>query len=91
MFGLPSLYTYTRYDWFSFYFWWIFPYMTPIIYPVGMIAQTTSAYLTLCVTVERYVAVCQPLQARSICTFGRARTCVIGKNEATTGNSVTAH
>ena len=27
-----------------------------------------SVYLTLCVTVERYVAVCLPLRARSICT-----------------------
>jgi len=42
-----------------------------------MIAQTGSVYLTLCVSVERYVAVCLPLRARSICTFGRARTFVL--------------
>ncbi len=35
----------------------------------------SSVYLTLCVTVERYVAVCLPLRARSICThrWGRER------------------
>ncbi len=71
MFGLPAvnaynanLFTYYRYD--------IFPYITQFVYPVGMIAQTGSVYLTLCVTVERYVAVCLPLKARSICTYTRA-------------------
>jgi len=44
---------------------------------VGMIAQTGSVYLTLCVSIERYVAVCLPLKARSICTFGRARWFVL--------------
>jgi hypothetical protein len=29
------------------------------------------------VTLERYVAVCQPLKAKSLCTFGRARNCVL--------------
>ncbi len=42
-----------------------------------MIAQTGSVYLTLCVSIERYVAVCLPLRARSICTFGRARCFVV--------------
>ncbi len=42
-----------------------------------MIAQTGSVYLTLCVSIERYVAVCLPLRARSICTFGRARWFVL--------------
>ena len=48
-----------------------------MVYPVGMVAQTGSVYLTLAVSMERYVAVCQPLRARSICTFGRARRLVI--------------
>lgn len=42
-----------------------------------MIAQTASVYLTLCVSMERYVAVCLPLRARAICTFGRARSYVL--------------
>ena len=47
--------------------------MPKFLYPFGMIAQTGSAYLTLAVTVERYVAVCQPLKARYLCTYGRAK------------------
>lgn len=49
------------------------PLQSEYIALVGMIAQTGSVYLTLCVSIERYVAVCLPLRARSICTFGRAR------------------
>ena len=40
-------------------------------------AQTASVYLTLAVTLERYVAVCHPLRARSLCTWRRARLCVV--------------
>ena len=40
-------------------------------------AQTGSVYLTVCVAVERYVAVCHPLKAKSLCTFGRAKMYVI--------------
>jgi len=76
MFGLPAVFNYSK-TLFSFYYWEIFPFITPFVYPIGLIAQTTSAYLTLCVTVERYVAVCQPLKARSLCTYGRARSCVV--------------
>ncbi len=77
MFGLPSVFVYTRHPAFGLYYWHVFPYATPFVYPVGLIAQTSSAYLTLCVTVERYVAVCRPLKARAICTYGRARACVL--------------
>lgn len=48
-----------------------------MVYPVGLIAQTGSVYLTLTVTLERYVAVCHPLRARSLCTYGRARIYVL--------------
>jgi len=81
MFGLPSVFNYTK-SYFSFYYWEVFPYITPFVYPIGLIAQTSSAYLTLCVTVERYVAVCLPLKARSLCTYGRARGCVLGLGAA---------
>jgi hypothetical protein len=42
-----------------------------------MSAQTASVYLTLTVTLERYVAVCHPLRARALCTYGRARVYVV--------------
>ena len=65
-------------NWFHTYFYDIFPYITPlVVYPIGMIAQTGSVGCTICVTIERYVAVCQPLKARFLCTYGRAKIYVI--------------
>ena len=40
-------------------------------------AQTGSAYMTLCVTFERYLVVCWPLRARHLCTVGRAKLAVV--------------
>jgi hypothetical protein len=48
-----------------------------MVLQVGLMAQTGSVYLTVCVAVERYVAVCHPLKAKSLCTFGRAKTYVV--------------
>lgn len=33
----------------------IFLYTLPYVYPIGLSAQTASVYLTLAVTIERYV------------------------------------
>eukprot|EP00095_Tigriopus_kingsejongensis_P011994 snap_masked-scaffold1352_size45999-processed-gene-0.2 protein:Tk11994 transcript:snap_masked-scaffold1352_size45999-processed-gene-0.2-mRNA-1 annotation:"fmrfamide receptor" len=55
----------------------IYQYTTPFVYPVGMIAQTASVLLTVTITMERYLVVCMPLEARSICTYGRAKRCVM--------------
>ena len=63
MIGLPAVHDYNK-EWFQFYFYDIFPYITPlVIYPIGMIAQTGSVGCTICVTIERYVAVCLPLKS----------------------------
>jgi hypothetical protein len=51
----------------------VFPHLVIVTYPLALITQTVSVYLTLTVTLERFVAVCYPLQARSLCTRGRAR------------------
>jgi hypothetical protein len=50
-----------------------FPYTTPYIYPLGLTTQTASVYLTVSITVERYIVVCHPLKARSLCTPTRTR------------------
>eukprot|EP00095_Tigriopus_kingsejongensis_P002754 snap_masked-scaffold138_size318692-processed-gene-2.2 protein:Tk02754 transcript:snap_masked-scaffold138_size318692-processed-gene-2.2-mRNA-1 annotation:"fmrfamide receptor" len=55
----------------------VYQYTTPFVYPVGMIAQTASVYLTVTITMERYLVVCMPLKSRSICTYGRAKRCVV--------------
>ena len=64
MFGLPALANYMKSGFFAFYTAQVFPYITPVVYPIGLIAQSSSVYLTLLVTIERYVAVCSPLRAR---------------------------
>ena len=75
LFAIPDIYIYTR--WFRFYVCDVYPYTTPYAYPISLIAQTSSVYITMTVAVERYIAVCWPLKARSLCTFGRARLYVI--------------
>jgi len=81
MFGLPSIYTHSlvmgESRLLSLYFHRVFPYITPVVFPVGLISQTGSVYLTICVTIERYVAVCHPLKAKYLCTYGRAKLYIL--------------
>ena len=53
---------------FTHYYLHIYPYAVGIVYPIALCCQTGSAYLTLAVTLERYVAVCWSLKARHLCT-----------------------
>ncbi|XP_075162006.1 FMRFamide Receptor [Haematobia irritans] len=71
LFGIPSIYPYTGN--LFLYYNYIFPYISPVVFPIGMISQTASIYMTFTVTLERYVAVCHPLKARALCTYGRAK------------------
>ena len=71
LFGLPSIYTATGYMF--IYYHRVQPMITPYLFPIAMILQTISVYLTLMVALERFVAVCLPLKARYLCTCGRAR------------------
>lgn len=75
LFGLPGIYPYTGYM-FDYYHI-IYPKLSPFLFPIAVTAHTVSVYLTLTVTLERFVAVCHPLRARSLCTYGRARIYVI--------------
>nr|CAD7581253.1 unnamed protein product [Timema californicum] len=75
LFGLPAIFSYTG-CLFTYYVK-VYPHLAPVLFPLALIAQTVSVYLTLTVTLERFVAVCHPLQARSLCTYGRARFYVI--------------
>ncbi|XP_043500458.1 FMRFamide receptor isoform X1 [Polistes fuscatus] len=71
IFGLPSIYLYTGYL-FNYQFV-VYPKIVKYLYPISCAAQIATVYLTLTVTIERYIAVCHPLKARSFCTCGRAR------------------
>jgi len=81
MFAIPSIYTHSLLSgdesFLSYYYEQIFPFITPVIFPVGLISQTGSVYLTICVTLERYLAVCHPLKAKYLCTYGRAKIYVL--------------
>ncbi|KZS08072.1 putative FMRFamide receptor [Daphnia magna] len=75
LFVVPSIYTYSGVG--EFYYRHIHPLITPYTFVLGTTAQTSSVYLTLTVTVERYIAVCHPLRARAWCTCKRGRMAVI--------------
>jgi 7 transmembrane receptor (rhodopsin family) len=75
LFGVPAIYPYTGY--LRYYYLRLLPEISRVVYPLAMSAQTASVYLTLTVTLERYVAVCHPLRARAICTYGRSRIFVV--------------
>lgn len=76
LFGLPGIHPYT--GMLFTYFYNVYPRIMPFVYPLATIVQTASVYLTLTVSLERFVAVCHPFRARSLCTYGRARMYVIG-------------
>ncbi|KAK2584722.1 hypothetical protein KPH14_007055 [Odynerus spinipes] len=76
IFGLPSIYAYTGHL-FNYQFI-VYPKIVKYLYPISCVAQIATVYLTLTVTIERYIAVCHPLKARSFCTCGRARLAFLG-------------
>ncbi|XP_055842285.1 FMRFamide receptor [Episyrphus balteatus] len=76
LFGIPSIYPYTGY--LFYYYYYIYPNISPCVFPIAMAMQTASVYMTFTVTLERYVAVCHPLKARALCTYGRAKIYFIG-------------
>lgn len=48
-------------------------YAVSYIYPVGLVAQTATIWLTVSFAVERYIGVHYPLRAATVCTVQRAR------------------
>lgn len=71
IFGIPAIFPETGF--LRFYYLRILPQIAYIAFPIATTAHSASVYLTLTVTLERYVAVCHPLRARALCTYGRAR------------------
>lgn len=57
---------------------WLYIILT--IYPIALMSRTASVWIMVLITLERYVAVCWPLQARYLCNKHRtniALVCVI--------------
>lgn len=63
LFGFRGIYPYT--GCMFWYYNYVYPRIVTWFYPVATSAQTASIYLTLMVSLERYVAVCHPLRAVS--------------------------
>ena len=62
----------------EYYKYHVYAYVVSYMYPVALIAQTATIWLTVSFTVERYIAVCHPLKAASMCTISRAKIVIIG-------------
>lgn len=75
IYGLPAIYPCTGllFD----YKFIVYPKIIKYLFPFSCMAQIVTVYLTLTVSLERYIAVCHPLKARSFCTYGRAQVAVI--------------
>lgn len=73
-FGIPSIPPYTGH---LMGYLRIYPFMIRYIYPIALFAQTGSVWITVSVTIERYVAVVHPLKARLWCTMARAKIVII--------------
>lgn len=75
LFGLTTFYPYT--GWLKAYYFVTHPKIAGIVYPLGFIAHTVSIYMTFLISLERYIAVCHPLKARSFCTQARTKLSII--------------
>lgn len=61
LFGFRSIYPYTGFM--LQYNYFVYPHMAQYVFPLATASQTASIYLTVMVSLERYVAVCHPLRA----------------------------
>ncbi|KAK0411753.1 hypothetical protein QR680_005823 [Steinernema hermaphroditum] len=52
-------------------------YMLKFVYPVNLMMQTCSIYIMVLITVERWTAVCRPLQVRIWCTPRKSKTALL--------------
>ena len=51
-----------------------YAYVLAYVYPLALVAQTATVWLTVSFAVERYIGVQYPLRAATLCTVHRARS-----------------
>lgn len=49
------------------------PYIGKYVYPLALLAETGTIYVTILVTVNRYISVCHPYRATNLCSVRIAR------------------
>ncbi|XP_064641694.1 FMRFamide receptor-like [Lineus longissimus] len=54
----------------------VFPYILPYLYPLGLMAQTARNWITVTVTVDRFIAIRFPLKSNRISTIKNMRITV---------------
>lgn len=74
LFGLTTIFPYNGEA--KDYYFIVQPQISGLVYPLAMMAQTVSVYMTFLISLERYIAVCHPLKARSMCTHSRTKICI---------------
>ncbi|CAB3399080.1 unnamed protein product [Caenorhabditis bovis] len=52
-------------------------YILKVIYPINLMMQTCSVYIMVMITLERWIAVCRPLQVRVWCTSRKSRLAIV--------------
>ena len=55
----------------------LYPYMAKFIFPLALICETGSIYMTILVTVNRFLSACFPYKVNSICSLKNSRLHVI--------------
>ncbi len=49
------------------------PYIVVFVHPIGYMTQTLSIWMTVLLAINRYIAVCMPFHATTLCTMKNAR------------------
>ena len=52
-------------------------YVQYCVWPITMMTQMSTVWLTVLVSIERYIAICFPLKAASLCTIPKVRRAVV--------------
>lgn len=55
----------------------LYAILFPYLHPSAVTFQVTSIWLTLAFTVDRYIMICHPFKAESMCSVGRARKVIV--------------